>query len=159
VAADYLARVTAPIVVDGVSVNDSASLQHNQLALTGPGKRLPGPTNPVIVFKNGKPYLAGSSMGSGVHSKTTQCMISVLDFGMNPEQAIEAPYLMYPEYSRAGEVTERVLKGAFKPDVMKDVRKLGLKIKELPENSRYAQGLWGRDHGRSRNRRVFGRVA
>ena len=130
------------IVVDGVSVSDSASFQQNQIASTGAGERLPGPTNPLIVMKGGSPYLACSSMGSGLQLKTTQCLINVLDFGMSPKEAIEAPYLMFPEYSALGTVTQRVLKGAIEPSVLDRTRKLGLKIKELPQNSRYAQGLW-----------------
>jgi gamma-glutamyltranspeptidase/glutathione hydrolase len=129
------------IFVDGVSVNDSASIQQEQIARIGPGKRLPEPTNPGIVFKDGKPFLAYGSMGSGLHQKTIQCLINVLDFNMNPKEAIDSAYLMYPKFSAGGKQIQRVVKGAFPTKTLARARTLGLAIEEI-ENSRYAQGLW-----------------
>jgi gamma-glutamyltranspeptidase/glutathione hydrolase len=129
------------IFVDGVSVNDSASFQQQQIATVGPGQRLPDPTNPAIIQKDGKPVLGCGSMGSGLHQKTIQCLVNVLDFGLSPKEAIDAPYLMFPKYSADGKQVQQVLRGAFPEATLARARALGLAIEEIA-NSRYAQGLW-----------------
>lgn len=130
------------IFVDGISVNDSASFQQTQIAQVKPGSRLPDPTNPTLVLNaDGKPILVCSAMGSGLHQKTNQCLINVLDFGMNPKEADEAPYLMTPKYD-GGNVIQRVIKGSINASVLEKTRAMGLAIEELEENSRFAQGLW-----------------
>src|SRR5215475_2193474 len=58
---------TTGIFVDGVSIPDSAAFQQSKIAGIKPGDRLPDTTNPVIVLKNDKPYLASSSIGSALH--------------------------------------------------------------------------------------------
>jgi len=52
------------IFVDGVSVNDSAAHQQMQIAAVTPGERLPDATNPGLVMKEAKPYLAFGSIGT-----------------------------------------------------------------------------------------------
>jgi len=130
------------IFVDGISVNDSASFQQAFIAAAGPGARLPAPTNPIIVLADGKPVLASSAMGSGLHNKTLQALINVLDFDMDPKQANDAPYLMAPQYSMDGTSSQRVVADWFDPKVIERARALGLDLEVLAENSRYAQGLW-----------------
>jgi gamma-glutamyltranspeptidase/glutathione hydrolase len=129
------------IFVDGVSVNDSASIQQRAVAVAGRAKRLPDPTNPAIVLRDGKAVLGCGSMGSGLHSKTLQCLVNVLDFNMSPKEAIDAPYLLFPRYAADGKQAQRVAKGAFPAHTLERARELGLVIEEV-ENSRYAQGLW-----------------
>src|SRR4030095_16228531 len=60
------------IFVDGISIPDSANFQQQMIARTGPGKRLPETTNPLIVLKDGKPVLASTAVGSGLHQAMLQ---------------------------------------------------------------------------------------
>src|SRR5262249_21624383 len=63
------------IFVDGVSIPDSAAVQQSQIARIKPGDRLPETTNPVIVLKNDKPYLASSCIGSALHQTTMSNLV------------------------------------------------------------------------------------
>src|SRR5215510_1927980 len=87
---------TTGIFVDGISIPDSASFQQSQIARIKPGDRLPETTNPVIVLKNEKPYLASSSVGSALHQTTMSNLVNVLDFGMDLKKSIDTPNFMGP---------------------------------------------------------------
>lgn len=130
------------IFVDGVSINDSASFQQDLIARIGPGQRLPDPTNPLIVLRDGKPLLAASAMGSALHQKMVQCLIHVLDAGMGPKEAVDAPYLMLPRLGAGGSLVQRAIRGEFPPSVTARARALGMPLELLDDNSRFAQGLW-----------------
>ena len=79
------------IFVDGISVPDSASFQQQMISRVGPGVRLPDTTNPLLVLKKGKPVLASSAVGSGLHEVTVENVINVLDFGMDPYTSVNQP--------------------------------------------------------------------
>jgi gamma-glutamyltranspeptidase/glutathione hydrolase len=81
------------IFVDGISIPDSASFQQDAMARVVPGERLPDPTNPGLVVKDGKPFMGFSSIGSGLHLRTTSALISVIDYGLSPQEAINQPAL------------------------------------------------------------------
>src|SRR5215475_2328899 len=89
---------TTGIFVDGVSIPDSATYQQSQIARIKPGDRLPDTTNPVIVLKNDKPYLASSCTGSALHQNTMSNLVNVLDFGMDLKKSIDTPYFMGPYF-------------------------------------------------------------
>jgi gamma-glutamyltranspeptidase/glutathione hydrolase len=135
------------IFVEGVSLSTAASFQQAVIGAVGPGQRLPDPTEPMLVFHNGTPVLAGGSMSPGLHQKSTQSLINILDYGMNPKEAIDAPYFMAPSFTVTpdGGVTamNRVIAGSFDQTVLEAGRALGLQIQEVSlEDSRYAQGLF-----------------
>jgi gamma-glutamyltranspeptidase/glutathione hydrolase len=57
-----------------------------------PGRRPVITGNPAMVFKDGRPILALGSPGSDVQLQATlQVLLNVLEFGMQPQEAIEAP--------------------------------------------------------------------
>jgi len=61
----------------------------NQLA---PGKRPRVTLSPTIVLKDGKPYLALSTPGGDNQDQALlQVVLNILDFGMSPQEAVEAP--------------------------------------------------------------------
>lgn len=133
------------INIDGVSIGDPAAHQQGVIAVTGPGRRLPDPTCIGMVMRGGKPFLAFSSMGSGLHHKTIQAMVNVLDFGMDPKAASDAPQLLFPrptaEMTAQGPLSVlRAAKGEF-PEAVR--RASGFEVEEVEaENLRMAQGLW-----------------
>src|SRR5262249_49281584 len=67
------------IFVDGVSIPDSGAINQRVILAAGPGTRLYEGMNPLIVLKQGKPYLASSAVGSGLFQVTLQNLINVLD--------------------------------------------------------------------------------
>lgn len=144
--------------VDGVGINNAGGYQQVMLAAIGPGNRLPDPTTPMLVLKGGKPVVAAGSMSPGLHQKTFQSLVNLLDFGMSPKQAIDAPYFMAPalvprpgvDVSRPLELkpgdlqfVHRVLKGTIDPAVLNDARMRGAAVQEIElKDTRLAQGLF-----------------
>ncbi|MCS7026756.1 MAG: gamma-glutamyltransferase family protein [Bryobacteraceae bacterium] len=61
----------------------------NQLA---PGKRPRVTLSPTLVLKDGRPYLAMSTPGGDNQDQAMlQALLNLLDFGMGPQEAVEAP--------------------------------------------------------------------
>ena len=57
-----------------------------------PGKRVRHTMNPVMVFKGDEPFLICGTPGADTQVQTNMQIIShVIDFGMNPQEAVEAP--------------------------------------------------------------------
>lgn len=122
------------IFVDGVSIPDSASFQQLQIAQLKPGSRLPDPTLPLIVSRDGKPVAALSSIGAGLHSKTVTSLTNLLDFGQDVKTAIDAPSMHLPKFGTDGPPTQQVFAGEFSEKLIEGVKKLGLKIEVVPNN-------------------------
>ena len=119
------------IFVDGISIPDSGAHQQAQIAAAGPGVRLPDPTNPGIVMRDGTPLLAFGSIGMGLHQKTIQVLHSILDFGYSPEEAAGAPAFGSPEFTSTG-LTERtsIVEGRFDPEVVAAANAMGANLYE-----------------------------
>lgn len=79
------------INVGGISIPDAACFQQDLIRRTGPGKRLPDPTNPMIAMKDGEWILAGSGIGAGLLENALAVMVNVLDYGRDPHAALHAP--------------------------------------------------------------------
>lgn len=119
------------IFVDGISIPDSGAHQQAQIAAAGQGVRLPDPTNPGIVMRDGVPLLAFGSIGMGLHQKTIQALHSILDFGYSPEEAASAPAFGSPEFTSTG-LTERtsIVEGRFDPEVVAAANAMGANLYE-----------------------------
>ena len=138
---------TTGIFVDGVSIPDSAFGQQHEIARVGPGARLTEATNPVLVLKAGKPVLASVAIGSALHDVTLENLINVLDFGMEPQVAVEQPNTQGPYFGVAANAPARpeyekeaIGQGEFVQSVLDGVEARGQPIKII---SRYAQGRPG----------------
>jgi gamma-glutamyltranspeptidase/glutathione hydrolase len=60
------------------------------------GKRPLSSMSPTIVLKDGKPFLVlGSPGGSRIISATLEAAINVIDYGMEPQAAVNAPRIHY----------------------------------------------------------------
>jgi len=125
------------INVDGISIPDSAKFQQVQIAKAGPGKRLPDPTSPLIVLRDGKPVISIGSIGSGLHYKTLCVLTSMLDFDMNPKQAVDIGCLM-DGFAPAGDI-QAVGEGEFDPDLIEAVEAMGQKFR-IDDEKRMGSG-------------------
>ena len=57
-----------------------------------PGKRVRHTMNPVIATKSGQPFLICGTPGADTQVQTNlQLVTHIIDFGMNPQEAVEAP--------------------------------------------------------------------
>lgn len=129
---------TTGIFVDGISIPDSANFQQQLIEVVGPGKPLPDPTNPLLVFKNGKPILASSSIGSDLHSCTLQNMSNVLDFGMDPKKSVETVnFHLFSLDLRKRSVT----KGDFSEEIIEKVKEMGEELQIV--SAQIARGFLG----------------
>jgi len=123
---------TTGIFVDGISIPDPASFQQSLVARTGPGNRLPDPTEPLIVAKDGKLVAALSSIGAGLHQKTVSVLLNLLSFNMGIKRAIDAPSLNAPKYGADGSSQPQVLEGDFCSHLLAAVKALGLEVAVAP---------------------------
>ena len=136
------------IVIDGISIADAASFQQALIAQTGPGRRLPSPTETGILFKGDKPALGFASMNSGLHHRTFQCLLNYTHLGMSLEEAVNAPDFFYSDVDdKTGELTVSVPAGRFDHGLLNAV---GYKwFESEPAAARFVgQGDWiavGRD--------------
>jgi gamma-glutamyltranspeptidase/glutathione hydrolase len=130
------------LFVGGVSIPDSAAFQQAAMEEVGPGKRLPDPMCPLIVLRDGKPVLASSAIGGGLHQRTLQVLSSVLDYGMDPQAAVEEPALLLPDFT-AGKPVPRVESGQFSKELVGGVRALGQRVTEVSVQQAGAfRGYW-----------------
>jgi gamma-glutamyltranspeptidase/glutathione hydrolase len=124
------------LFVDGVSIPDSAGFQRAEIAKAGPGNRLPAGMCPLIVCRDGKPYLGSAAVGGGLHAKTIQMLVNVLDFGMDPQASADTPAFI-------GWGAAEVEADAFDPKVLDGLRRFGLTPKVVSSrNASLARGYW-----------------
>jgi gamma-glutamyltranspeptidase/glutathione hydrolase len=119
------------LFVDGISIPDAARFQQEELARVGPGNHLPNGMNPLILLRDGKPVLGCSAVGGGLHYKTVQTLVNILDFEMEPQRAVDTPAFL----------PNGVEKGTFDPKVLEGVRGLGLKVNLLSQRE-LQPGYW-----------------
>ncbi|MCP4659612.1 MAG: hypothetical protein GY856_29775 [bacterium] len=132
---------TTGIFVDGVSVPDSAAFQQQRILETGPGQRLPAGINPLIVLRDGRPFLASSAIGSGLFEETIQGVVNVLDYGMDPKKAQHVPTFRYPDSNEPSYPT-RVTRGDFSASLLDSVRAMGIPIVEEAPEEAEGFGYW-----------------
>jgi gamma-glutamyltranspeptidase/glutathione hydrolase len=76
----------------GPGLTDESGLVGTEPNLAGPGRRMLSSMTPTIVVREGRPYLVtGSPGGRTIPSTVLLVLLNVLDFGMNPQEAIDAP--------------------------------------------------------------------
>jgi len=111
------------LVIGGVSIPDAASFQQYLISATGPGKRMPTQTDPVIVLKDGRPVLATSAIGAAIDCDTLRVLFSALDFGMDPREALDAAGVL-----GAVDERERVTEGEYSEALIEAVAELGMEL-------------------------------
>lgn len=130
------------IVVDGVSVSDAAAFQQPLIAETPRGGPLSNPIELGLILKEGKPEIAWSSMGMGLHYQTTMSLLNVIDYGMTIERAADAPRLLTPLQPEAPvrNYTLRVVEDEYPQSVLDETK---LDVTAVAKaDARFAQGLW-----------------
>lgn len=104
----------------------------------GPGRLVDWCPTPAQVFKDGEFFLSIGTPGSyGIAQTTAQMIMHVLDFGMNVQQAIEAPRFK----CIAGRAVE--MESRFSPEVLADLRSRGHDVQVLEPWSRVVGGAQG----------------
>jgi gamma-glutamyltranspeptidase/glutathione hydrolase len=80
-------------------VANAAGLVQGKANQVEPGKRPLSSMTPTIVMHDGKPFmLTGSPGNATIISTTLQSILDVVDFGMNVQQAVDAPRMHHQWY-------------------------------------------------------------
>ena len=104
----------------------------------GPGRLVEWPPAPAQVLKDGRFFLSiGTPGGYGILQTTSQMLVHVLEFGMNVQQAIEAPRFRCT-IGRRVQMEER-----FPHDVRAELSRLGHEIEPVGPWSRSVGGAQG----------------
>jgi gamma-glutamyltranspeptidase/glutathione hydrolase len=124
------------LVIDGISIPDAATFQQALIDDTGPGKRLPTQTEPVIVLEQGKPVLATSVIGTAIDYDTIRFLFNALDFGMDPRESLDAAAILAPV-----DATDRATVGEYSEELIQAVAELGLQLEVVePRMARRFRG-------------------
>jgi gamma-glutamyltranspeptidase/glutathione hydrolase len=92
-----------------------------------PGKRPLSSMAPTIVMKNGRPFLVlGSPGGSRIITATLEAALNVIDYGMAPQKAVDAPRIHYQG------LPDRIFNedGALEPQTQKALQDQGYVLEE-----------------------------
>ena len=108
----------------GPGLTDASGLVGSEPNLAGPGKRMLSSMTPTIVVREGRPYLVtGSPGGRTIPSTVLLTVLNVLDFGMNPQEAVDAPrfnhqwlpdVIQYERYGLSADTVEALAKRGHK---------------------------------------------
>jgi gamma-glutamyltranspeptidase/glutathione hydrolase len=117
----------------GPGLTDATGLVGTEPNLAGPGKRMLSSMTPTIVVRKAKPYLvAGSPGGRTIPSTVLLTLLNVLDFGMNPQEAVDAPRFHHQwlpdriRHERFGLSPDTVRALALKGHTLEEIRTQGV---------------------------------
>ena len=78
-------------------------LDPNDPSRLEPGKRSRSNQSPIIVLKDGKPFMTIGTPGSnGIWQRIVQVIVNIVDFGMDIQSAITAPRMIYGGQAESG---------------------------------------------------------
>jgi gamma-glutamyltranspeptidase/glutathione hydrolase len=112
-----------------------------------PGKRPRLTPNPALAFRDGRPYMAFGTPGGDMQCQAmVQMFVNMVDFGMDPQQAIEAPRFatqsfpnsFWPHASFPGRLN---VEARIPGSICEDLRALGHDVELWPEYARAAGSL------------------
>jgi gamma-glutamyltranspeptidase / glutathione hydrolase len=90
-----------------------------------PGKRPVSSMTPTIVVREGKPYIVvGGPGGTRITSAVMQVILNVVDFGMNAQDAVDAPRLHHQWMP-----DEISMERGFSPDTVKILQGMGHQVR------------------------------
>ncbi len=98
---------------NGVIAADTGVLFSNQLrhlhtgpaspSRIGPGRQPRSNQSPIIVLKDGQPVMAiGTPGNDGIWQRMVQVLVNMIDFGMDIQQAVTAPRMIYGGFQETG---------------------------------------------------------
>jgi gamma-glutamyltranspeptidase/glutathione hydrolase len=141
------------IFIDGVRATGSGA----RADTAGPGRRVVLPITAIMIAKDGKPWLAMGTPGSPPQP-VTEVLVNILDYGMDPKDAADAPRFWAMRRDNRGiRIESRISK-----DVRDGLAARGIKIEDLGDYNWHTgsmQIVWkdletGKLHGATDPRRL-----
>ena len=124
------------------------SLEEDDVNVLVPGKRTRHTVNPALALKDGKPYLAWNTPGGDNQPQAMlQAFLAFVHFGMNVQQAVEAPTVTSSAF-RASMYPGRILGKLTMPQVLGDevaeaLAAKGHNVQVIPLQQPYRQASSG----------------
>jgi gamma-glutamyltranspeptidase/glutathione hydrolase len=107
-----------------------------------PGRRPVSSMGPMIVFKNGAPYLIlGSPGGTRIFSSLAQIVLNATEFGLSLDEAIEAPRFF--SYSVRGQARPIAVESRIADAVVRGLEELGHEVTVREAYDKYFGGAQG----------------
>jgi len=98
-----------------------------------PHKRTFHTLNPMMIFKEGKPFLLAAAQGAGGQVQSLLSVITnIVDFGMNPQEAVEAPRWLHGIVVPGDPPDLLNLEGRIPSEVARGLESKGHKVKVHP---------------------------
>jgi gamma-glutamyltranspeptidase/glutathione hydrolase len=108
----------------------------------GPAHRPVSSMSPLILFRNGRAFLAlGSPGGIRIFSSLTQIILNVTEFGMGLDEAIEAPRFF--SFSTGGQPGPIAVESRFPQDVITALQAMGQEVEMREAYDKYFGGAQG----------------
>lgn len=102
----------------------------NQIA---PGKRTAHTLNPAMLFRDGRPYLLYGTMGGDGQPQTQAALVTrVVDFGMEPQAAVDAPRWLYGR-AWGDKSNDLKLEGRIEESVVRELSRRGHAVKQVED--------------------------
>jgi gamma-glutamyltranspeptidase/glutathione hydrolase len=138
----------------GVVAADTGVLFSNQMrhlhtepespSKVGPGRRPRSNQSPLIVLKDGQPVLAIGTPGSdGIWQRLAQVLVNVIDFGMDVQQAVAAPRMIYGGPQETGTEVPPVfdVEDRIPEAVVAALRERGYRLTVIPSDEGSVNGV------------------
>jgi gamma-glutamyltranspeptidase/glutathione hydrolase len=109
-----------------------------------PGKRPRSNESPLIVLKDGQPFMAlGTPGNDGIWQRLPQVIVNLIDFGMDIQTAITAPRMIYGGTQETGTAIGPVfnVEDRIPETVMSGLRRKGFEIKAVPDDYGRVNGI------------------
>ena len=121
---------------------DDFAVDPESVNAPGPGHRPVSSMGPLILFRNGRAFLAlGSPGGIRIFSSLTQIILNVTEFGMGLDEAIEAPRFF--SFSTDGKPGPIAVESRFRQEVISALQKMGQEIEVREAYDKYFGGAQG----------------
>jgi len=109
------------------------SLDPGHVNCLAPNKRTFHTLNPAMLFKQGKPYLVYGTMGGEGQPQTQAAMVTrIIDFGLNVQEAIDAPRWLYGRTWGAS-ANDLKVEGRVDPAVLAELKKRGHEVSVMDD--------------------------
>jgi gamma-glutamyltranspeptidase/glutathione hydrolase len=122
----------------GPGLTNAEGLIGTEANLAAPGKRMLSSMTPTILVKDGKPFLViGSPGGRTIINTVLLTILNVVDFGMNVQEAIDAPRFHHQWLPDKIQYEEWGLS----PDTVAVLRARGHTLEQIKHGQGVAQGI------------------
>jgi gamma-glutamyltranspeptidase / glutathione hydrolase len=109
-------------------VANAAGLVQGKVNQVEPGKRPLSSMTPTIVMRDGKPFLVTGSPGDAtIISTTLESILNVVDYGMNVQQAVNAPRLHQQWYPQEVWIED----GLLAPEARRKLERMGYRFTDI----------------------------